>query len=113
MDAAGTTTHAGHDGHGVEEIKKHVKVYIAVFIALMVLTVATVLVSYLQLDTHKAIAVALAIATVKAGLVAAYFMHLVSERKLIYYVLVLTIVFFVVLMAVPTFTDVDMMKMGG
>ena len=113
MDAAGTTTHAGHDGHGAEEIKKHVKTYIAVFIALMVLTVATVLVSYLQLDTHKAIAVALAIATVKAGLVAAYFMHLVSERKLIYYVLVLTIVFFVVLMAVPTFTDVDMMKMGG
>jgi cytochrome c oxidase subunit 4 len=112
-ETAGATVHADHGGHDVEAIRKHVKVYIAVFVALLVLTMVTVAVSYLHLDVQKAIAVALAIATIKASLVAAYFMHLINERKLIYWVLLLTVVFFGLVMALPTFTDVDMMKMGG
>ena len=37
-----------------------------------------------------AIAVALFVATIKGSLVACYFMHLISEKKLIYAVLALT-----------------------
>jgi hypothetical protein len=48
-----------------------------------------------------AVALALLVATVKGSLVACYFMHLISEKKLIYAVLVLTAVFFIVLLALP------------
>jgi len=36
--------------------------------------------------------------------VACYFMHLISEKKLILAVLALTVVFFIVLMALPVIT---------
>jgi cytochrome c oxidase subunit 4 len=97
---------AGHgtgDHHAVD-IDKHVRVYITVFVALMVLTIITVAVSYLHLSVPLAVAVALFVAIIKGSLVAAYFMHLVSEKKLIYAVMLLTIVFFAVLMALPVLT---------
>jgi cytochrome c oxidase subunit 4 len=95
--ASVTTDHAA-------DIDKHVRVYITVFIALMVLTVITVAVSYLHLPVPIAVAVALVVATVKGSLVACYFMHLISEKKLIYAVLVLTVVFFAALLALPVVT---------
>ena len=88
--------------HTAEEIKKHVRVYIAVFAALAVLTIVTVAVSYLHLPTPKAIAVALTVAAVKGALVAAYFMHLVSERKIIFSILLLTAFFLAVLLWLPS-----------
>jgi cytochrome c oxidase subunit IV len=39
--------------------------------------------------------------------VACYFMHLISEKKLIYAVLALTAVFFVALLALPAITHSD------
>ena len=91
----------------VEDIKKHVKVYIMVFAALMVLTVVTVGVAYLTLAVPLAITVALVIATVKGSLVASYFMHLVSEKSPIYWTLLVTAAFFLVLMFVPLFAMLD------
>lgn len=67
----------------VEDVKKHVRIYISVFAALAVLTVVTVAVAYLDLPIVPALVVALIIATIKGGLVAGYFMHLVSEKRLI------------------------------
>jgi cytochrome c oxidase subunit 4 len=89
--------------HAVD-IDKHVRIYITVFVALMVLTVITVAISYLDLSVPLAVTVALFVATIKGALVAGYFMHLVSEKKLIYAVLALTIVFFAALLALPIFT---------
>jgi cytochrome c oxidase subunit IV len=91
------------DDHAVD-IDRHVKVYITVFVALMVLTVITVAISYLDLSVPIAVSIALFVAIVKGSLVAGYFMHLVSEKKLIYAVLVLTIAFFAVLLALPVIT---------
>jgi len=85
------------------DIKKHVRTYITVFVSLMALTVITVTVSYLHLSTPLAVTVALFIATLKGSLVAAYFMHLISEKKVIYFTLILTAIFFVVLMVIPLF----------
>jgi cytochrome c oxidase subunit 4 len=48
--------------------------------------------------------VALFIATIKGSLVACYFMHLISEKKLIYAVLVITVIKFVALMILPVLT---------
>jgi cytochrome c oxidase subunit 4 len=86
---------------GVESIRKHVRVYVTVFVALMALTLITVTISTLHLETHVAIIVALCIAALKASLVAAYFMHLLTEKKLIYAALTLTVVLFLVLMVLP------------
>lgn len=88
-------------GHSVEDIKKETRVYLIVFVALAALTIITVAVSYLHLAGWKAIAVALLIAAVKGFLVAGFFMHLLSEKKLIYSVLILTVVFLAVLLWVP------------
>jgi cytochrome c oxidase subunit 4 len=95
------------DAHASDDISKHVKTYFMVFGTLMVLTVITVGVSYLHLPVHEAILVALLIATIKASLVALFFMHLNHERRLIYWVLALTVVFFTVLMLVPISTNLD------
>ncbi len=70
----------------------------------MVLTIVTVAISRLHLSVPMAVTVALFVATVKGSLVACYFMHLLSEKKLIYAVLALTVVFFVVLLALPVLT---------
>ena len=86
------------------EIDRHVRVYITVFVALMALTIVTVAISYLDLPPAMAIAVALFVATIKGSLVACYFMHLISEKKLIYAVLVITVVKFVALLALPALT---------
>jgi cytochrome c oxidase subunit 4 len=75
-----------------------------VFVALMVLTIVTVAISRLHLSVPVAVTVALLVATVKGSLVACYFMHLISEKRLILAVLVLTAVFFVVLLALPAIT---------
>jgi len=88
-------------GHSAEDIKKETRVYILVFVALAALTLVTVGVSYLDLSVAAGIGLALLIAAIKGSLVAAYFMHLLSERKLIYAVLMLTLVFFVALMFLP------------
>ncbi len=88
-------------GHSAEEIKKETRVYVMVFVALAALTLVTVAVSYLDLSVGPAIALALFIAVIKGSLVAGYFMHLLSERKLIYAVLILTAIFFVVLLLAP------------
>src|SRR5437763_9378608 len=83
------------------EIDRHVRVYITVFAALMALTIITVAISRFHLPVPIAVTVALLVATIKGSLVACYFMHLISEKRLIYAVLVLTAVFFVALLALP------------
>ena len=58
-------------------------------------------VSYLHLPMPVAISRRAAGRDVKGSLVACYFMHLISERKLIYGCWLITVVFFVVLLALP------------
>ena len=89
-----------HD-NSPEAVKKEIRKYLIVFGALAGLTIITVWISQFHLPTWQAVTLALIVATVKGSLVAAFFMHLVSERKLIYAVLVLTVFFFGVLMWGP------------
>jgi cytochrome c oxidase subunit 4 len=85
----------------IEAIQKSKKTYLAVFAALLVGTVLTVLVAeveFLDFGGHgfdKADAIiGLLIATTKATLVAVIFMHLNHEKKLIYWVFFGAIVLF-------------------
>ena len=87
-----------------EDIKHHIVVYRNVFIGLLILTVTTVGVSYLHFPyVWIGLFVGLLIACVKGFLVAANFMHLNYEKNFIYGTLLLTIVFFFVLLFMPLF----------
>ena len=99
-----TSDHVADIGDHAADIDRHVRVYITVFVSLMALTIVTVAISYLHLPVAIAVTVALLVATIKGSLVACYFMHLISEKKLIYAVLVLTALFFVALLALPVLT---------
>jgi len=93
-----------------EDIQKHVRTYMIVFSILMVLTFVTVAVSYLHLPVRTAILLALIIASIKGGLVACFFMHLISEKKAVYSLLVLTFFFFMVLLLLPTVESIDIIN---
>jgi cytochrome c oxidase subunit 4 len=101
-----------HDAHAVD-IDKHVRIYITVFVTLMALTLITVAVSYLHLPLRMAVGVALLIALVKGSLVACYFMHLISERRLIFAVMGLTVAFFAGLVLLPVLSHADRVETGG
>lgn len=91
----------------VEAIRKQTRTYIGVFVALLVLTFLTVAVAEFHLPVAVAILIALIIASFKGSLVAAFFMHLSHERKVIYWLLLLTVAFFVALMFIPSLTQWD------
>jgi cytochrome c oxidase subunit IV len=104
---AHTAAHAQSTAHAAHDIQAHVRTYYKIFGALLVLTVVTVAVSYLHLPHTEAVIVALAIATLKASLVAMFFMHLKGERRMIYWALYLTAAFFVLLFWLPMWTEGD------
>jgi cytochrome c oxidase subunit 4 len=98
------------DEHAAD-IDRHVRIYITVFVSLMVLTLITVLANFkLHLSVPATIALALVIASVKASLVACYFMHLISERKLIYWVLGFTVLTFFGVLLIPFLTESDKIR---
>jgi caa(3)-type oxidase subunit IV len=95
--AAGATTAGHHDDH----FSHHIRRYLFVFWALIAGTAFTVWASFIHFGSPSInIVVALVIACTKAFLVAGYFMHLISEKKMIYAVLSFTAFFFVGLMAI-------------
>lgn len=94
----------------VEAIRRETRTYINVFLALAVLTVLTVAVSYFHMPPVLGVGVALLIAAFKGSLVAGFFMHLLHERRLIYWVLVLTVLFFLLLLLYPTLWDLNLRK---
>jgi caa(3)-type oxidase subunit IV len=96
------------------DIKKHISVYRNVFIALLFFTVLTVLVSYVEFDATEryiagAVFIGLIIASAKGYLVAAHFMHLNNEKPMINWSLILTVIFFIVLLFMPLLWDMNNM----
>ena len=91
----------------LEELDRHVRACIGIFVALLGLTLVTVAVSYLELAVPATISVALSIALIKGSMVVSFFMHLISEKKLVFWSLALTVIFFLLLMVLPIATDQD------
>ncbi|HWA98641.1 MAG TPA: cytochrome C oxidase subunit IV family protein [Pirellulales bacterium] len=81
-----------------------VKTYLTVLVALIVLTIATVAVSFVPLEGHWHLAAGVGIAVLKASLVAVFFMHLFAGPR----VVVLTAIvacFWLGILGVLSFSD--------
>ena len=92
----------------MSENKAHIipiKVYLAVGFALIALTVITVAVSFIDFGGFNVL-IALAIASVKALLVAFFFMHLFYDNK-IYFVVFSASLFFLTLFLTLTMFDTN------
>ena len=92
----------------------HIANYRKVFIFLLIGTALTVWASYMEFNVQNSIAgaifVGLTIAFIKGYLVAANFMHLNSEKKMIYWILLLTIFFLALLLFIPLLCDLNNMS---
>jgi cytochrome c oxidase subunit 4 len=94
--------------HEHDNISHHIRRYLYVFFALIIGTIFTVWASYIHFGSRAInIAVALVIACTKAFLVAGFFMHLISEKKMIYAIMAFTAFFFVGLMALTLWSMDD------
>jgi cytochrome c oxidase subunit 4 len=90
----GTSPEEAHDDHVAHNVSKHIRAYLMVGATLITFTAITVFLSYVNFGTMKAnVAVAMLVATFKAGLVAAIFMHLSNEKRMIYRILMFTAFF--------------------
>jgi cytochrome c oxidase subunit 4 len=115
-----TTTHeishaAGDhsdDDHSAHDVSKHVKTYLLVGGLLLAFTALTVGLSYVNFGSDKAnMIVALFVATIKASMVAAIFMHLSSEKWTIYRFLLVTVVFVMGLFGLTLLAWLDYIRM--
>lgn len=87
-------------------MRKHIRRYILIGIALMIGTGLTVWAAFIDFgkvlpggeSINWNVVVALIIACCKGFLVVGFFMHLISEKKMIYSVLAFTVFFFAALM---------------
>ena len=94
--------------HNLEHSKS---VYLKILIILFILTITTVSVSYIEFGSLAiGIAVGLLIASVKGFLVAGNFMHLLDEVKPIYWILILSSIFFMFVFFIPLLWDVNLMR---
>lgn len=81
---------AAHAEHA-HDVAAHVNKYLMVGAVLLLCTGLTVFLSYVDFGSHKLnMVVGMLVATIKAALVAAIFMHLNAERQLIYRILIFT-----------------------
>jgi len=96
------------------DLGHHIANYRNVFIYLLIGTALTVIASYVDFNVKDSIAgaifVGLLIATIKGYLVAANFMHLNSEKKMIYWILILTVFFLALLLFIPLLWDLNNMS---
>lgn len=91
-----------------EEIQKSIRKYLWIGALLILFTIITVALSYVELPTHGLnILVGMIVATFKAALVALIFMHLNHERPLIYKVLAFTIVFALAIFLLTYFSSLN------
>ena len=84
----------GHDAH---DISATITTFMKVGITLVIFTIITVAISFIDFGGNNNMIVGMAVATFKAALVAVIFMHLGSEKPVIYKFLVFTVVFAIVL----------------
>ncbi len=72
------------------------KTYLLTYVALLVLTLSTTLIGYIDLGWGSMF-IAVTIATIKASLIALFFMHALVEKKLVWLVIAGALMWFLIL----------------
>jgi cytochrome c oxidase subunit 4 len=88
------------DGHKIHITP--IKNYVAIAVLLLILTVVTVVISFIDLGPYN-VTVALAIASVKALLVAFFFMHLFYDNKLYLIIFAMALLFLTIFLTLTMF----------
>jgi cytochrome c oxidase subunit 4 len=101
--ASHDSAHGAHDDHGLAHTTP-VKLLVGILAILLFLTIVTVAVTAVDLGAQGNLVVAMVIATIKAGLVVTYFMHLRWDKKF-HLILFLTSVLFLILFISISLTD--------
>lgn len=101
MNAPSHAASEPHD-HGSIAHTAPKSVLIGVFITLLVLTAATVMVTWIDLGPLNLI-IAMAIATVKAGLVALFFMHLIYDHPFNGFVFLVALAFLAIFLSITLY----------
>lgn len=96
-----------------ESYKNYTRKCLLIFLAVVCGTGLMVGASFASLASGPRIALILAIACANAFLVAGYLMHLFSERKMVYALLMFTVIFFVVLMGLTIWAHGDVPHLKG
>ena len=96
------------------DMTHHIANYRKIFVYLLIGTALTVTASYMEFNVQNSIAgavfVGLTIAAIKGYLVAANFMHLNSEKKIIHWILLLTVFFLGLLLFIPLLWDLNLIS---
>ena len=88
----------------LEDVKRHVRQHVIIAVGIAIGTLMTLWASQTHFGSFGVnVAVTLAIAAVQAFFVAGFFMHLLSEKKVIYSFLIFTAIFFVVMIVITFF----------
>ena len=104
--AAGHAHGAAGHAHGGPDHVPHVSplsLYLKTFGALMLLTIITVGVSRIHLGTTTNLVIAMFIATIKATVVAALFMHLLTDKRFHTVILLSSLVFLAIFISFTMF----------
>jgi caa(3)-type oxidase subunit IV len=97
-----------------EEIQKSIKWYFAIGLGLILATIITWALSLVEFSTHGInILIGLLVAAIKVTFVGLFFMHLKSERALIYKVLAFTVVFVLALFLLTYWSHEDPLVWSG
>lgn len=104
-DSSGADTHVGSDHEGLGHVVP-VPVLLAVFTSLMVLTVLTVAVTFVDLGSFN-LWIALGVATAKGSLVVLYFMHLRYDSHFHSIVFVSAIVFLFLFLGITILDTIE------
>jgi cytochrome c oxidase subunit IV len=96
-----------------ESFKNYTRRCLLIFVAIVCGTGLMVAASFASVASTVRIALILAIAIFNAGLVSGFLMHLVSERKMVYTVLIFTAIFFIGLMGLTLFAHSDVPHLKG
>ena len=91
----------------VESFALQVRRCALVFVAVLCGVGLMVGISLSQLANPVRIGLILAVAVANAGLVSCFLMHLLSERKFVFVVLVFTVIFFIALMGLTIYAHGD------
>ena len=87
------------------EAQDHSKLFVIVWVGLLVLTVIEVFLAYIHLDVHLMMTILIGLSLIKAGMIMAYFMHLKFDKASLTWVLVPPMVACILIMCGYFFPD--------